>query len=78
MAETAAKYGNPNAITDCCTGAQMAFAGLKGGIYNVLINLKDIEDERFNSEMRQQCAELQEKAQTILERIAKLLEEKLV
>jgi glutamate formiminotransferase/formiminotetrahydrofolate cyclodeaminase len=78
IAETTAQYGNPNAISDCCTGAQIAFAGLKGGIYNVLINLKGIEDERFRDQMRQQCAEMEEKARTVLDRIEKMLEEKLV
>jgi glutamate formiminotransferase/formiminotetrahydrofolate cyclodeaminase len=77
IAETVAQYGNPSAITDVGTGAQIAFAGLKGGIYNILINLKDIEDECFSNEMRQQCTELQENAKTILDRIERLLEEKL-
>jgi glutamate formiminotransferase/formiminotetrahydrofolate cyclodeaminase len=77
MAETAAQYGNPNTLSDAGTGAQIAFAGLKGGIYNVLINLKDIEDKQFSSQVRQQCTELLEKAKTTLGRIEKLLEQKL-
>jgi glutamate formiminotransferase/formiminotetrahydrofolate cyclodeaminase len=77
MAETAAQYGNPNTLSDAGTGAQIAFAGLKGGIYNVLINLKDIEDKQFSSQMRQKCIKLKEDAQTVLERIEGLLEEKL-
>jgi formiminotetrahydrofolate cyclodeaminase len=33
-----------------------------GGIYNVLINLKDIKDDRFNDEMKKKCSELKNKA----------------
>ncbi len=50
-----AKNGNPNSITDVGVGAQMAYSGVLGGIYNVLINLKDIDDKEFCDEMRIKC-----------------------
>ncbi len=53
-----AEHGNPNSITDVGVGAQMANSGVKGGVYNVLINLKDITDPDFNTEMRRVCSEL--------------------
>ena len=36
------EHGNPASITDGMVGVQMGFAGVRGGIWNVLINLKDI------------------------------------
>ena len=56
IAEVVAKNGNPNSITDVGVGAQSAYTGVLGGIYNVLINLKDIKDEKFVDEMRKTCA----------------------
>jgi len=47
-------------------------------IYNVLINLKDIKDEKFNSDMRQTLAELKEKAQKKLNEGLKFVESKLL
>ncbi len=77
VALTVARYGNPNSITDVGVGAQSAYTGVLGGIYNVLINLKDIKDEKFNSDMRQTCAELKEKAQKKLIEVLQLVEGKL-
>jgi len=62
IAQTVAKYGNPKSITDVGVGAQSAYTGVLGGVYNVLINLKDIKDEKFNADMRKTCSELKEKA----------------
>jgi glutamate formiminotransferase/formiminotetrahydrofolate cyclodeaminase len=62
VAMTVAQNGNPNSITDVGVGAQSAYTGVLGGIYNVLINLKDIKDEKFNDGMRKTSAELKENA----------------
>jgi len=62
LCQTVAEHGNPNSITDVGVGAQMAFSGVKGGVYNVLINLKDITDPDFNAEMRQACEALLQSA----------------
>ena len=77
IAQTVAKHGNPNSITDVGVGAQSAYTGVLGGIYNVLINLKDIKDEKFNADMRKACAELKEKAQTKLAEVLEFVESKL-
>ena len=78
IADTVARHGNPNSITDVGVGAQSAYTGVLGGIYNVLINLKDIKDEKFNSEMRNNCAELKDKAQKKLYEVLKFVESKLL
>lgn len=77
IAEDVAKKGNPNSITDVGVGAQSAYTGVLGGIYNVLINLKDIKDEKFNSDMRKTCAELKAKAQKKLNEVLSFVESKL-
>jgi glutamate formiminotransferase / formiminotetrahydrofolate cyclodeaminase len=77
IAEAVAKNGNPNSITDVGVGAQSAYTGVLGGIYNVLINLKDINDQKFVDEMKKSCAELKEKAQKKLEEVLAFVESKL-
>lgn len=66
--EIAMHHGNPASITDTMVGVQMGFAGVRGGIWNVLINLKDITDPTYNAEMKAQCAKLLEEARTLLDR----------
>ncbi|MCG6913994.1 glutamate formimidoyltransferase [bacterium BMS3Abin03] len=77
IAEVVAKNGNPNSITDVGVGAQSAYTGVLGGIYNVLINLKDIKDEKFVFDIRNTCNNLKEKAQKRLNDVLKLVENKL-
>lgn len=52
------EHGNPASITDAMVGVQMGFTGVRGGIWNVLINLKDITEEAFNAEMKIRCEKL--------------------
>jgi len=77
IAKLVAELGNPNSITDVGVGAQMAFAGVVGGIYNVLINLKEIKDEEFNSKMKKDCSTLKLKAEQMLKEVNEIVEGKL-
>jgi glutamate formiminotransferase/formiminotetrahydrofolate cyclodeaminase len=63
----AMRHGNPASITDTMVGVQMGFAGVRGGIWNVLINLKDITDEAFNQDLKFRCAKLLDEAKALLE-----------
>lgn len=74
IAETVAQYGNINSITDVGVGARIAHVGVEGGIYNVLINLKDISDETFNNEMREKCRQLKAEAKEKLETVTEFVE----
>jgi len=74
IAQNVVEHGNPNSITDVGVGAQMAYTGVKGGIYNVLINLKDIKDEQFIAEMKQNCAALEKVASAELNGILSRIE----
>jgi glutamate formiminotransferase/formiminotetrahydrofolate cyclodeaminase len=67
-AERAVAAGNPASMTDALVGVQMGFAGLRGGLWNVLVNLKDISDAGFRDAMKGQCADLLAKGQALLER----------
>ncbi len=78
IAKTVAKHGNPNSITDVGVGAQMAYSGVLGGIYNVLINLKDIDDEEFCLDMRNKCVELKTSSMKKLNEVLEFVECKLV
>ena len=69
IAQDVVQYGNPNSITDVGVGAHIAFTGVKGGVYNVLINLKDITDQDFVTDMKQTCAELESKAREALKQV---------
>ncbi len=77
IAKIVAELGNPNSVTDVGVGAQIAFTGVIGGIYNVLINLKDIKDDEFNSKMRKDCDELKLKAERMLREVTEIVEGKL-
>jgi glutamate formiminotransferase/formiminotetrahydrofolate cyclodeaminase len=72
------EHGNPASITDGLVGIQMGFAGVRGGVWNVLINLKDISDAAYNDEMKKRCEALLAKAQTLLESVISLGEAKLI
>jgi len=65
-AELAMRYGNPNSITDAMVGFTIAAAGVRGGVWNVLINLKDITDAAYVAEMRPACAALMQQADALL------------
>ena len=67
-AELAMLHGNPASITDAMVGFTIAFAGVRGGLWNVLTNLKDIKDAAYNAGMKARCAELLKEAQGLLER----------
>ena len=42
-----ARYGNKNCISDVAVAANVAFAGMEGGMYNVLTNKVDDEKRAF-------------------------------
>ena len=77
IAEVVARNGNPNSITDVGVGAQSAYTGILGGIYNVLINLKDIKDQKFVAKMKETCGVLKGKAQKKLNIVLNFVENKL-
>lgn len=77
ISDMVARNGNPNSITDVGVGAQMAYSGVVGGIYNVLINLKDINDQAFCNEIRKKCENLKLESQNNLKIVLDYIESRL-
>ena len=69
LSERVAKAGNPNSLTDALVGCAAAFAGVRGGLWNVLINLKDIKDAAFVEEMRARCSSMLAEASALMTRV---------
>jgi glutamate formiminotransferase / formiminotetrahydrofolate cyclodeaminase len=75
LLETLSEIGNPNALSDAATGAQLILAAATSARYNVLVNTTDIEDEEFAFEHRSRASDLLERAREITARIeASLME----
>ena len=69
LAQRVARVGNPNSLTDALVGCASAFAGVRGGLWNVMINLKDIKDAAFVDEMRARCTTLLAEAKHLMDRV---------
>ena len=78
LAGEAARLGKVASITDAAVGAQMAYAGVRGGIWNVVINLKDITDAAYVSDMQRECASLLAQAGEKLKEVTDYVDQKLL
>jgi glutamate formiminotransferase/formiminotetrahydrofolate cyclodeaminase len=58
LAQQTIQEVDTEAITDVAVGAQIGFVGVRGGIWNVLINLKKIRDRKYITEMCKNCNDL--------------------
>jgi glutamate formiminotransferase/formiminotetrahydrofolate cyclodeaminase len=63
------RIGNVNARSDAATGAQMAFAALKGAQYNVLINVPGLKDTGFADACRREVQALVGKSDGLLREV---------
>jgi formiminotetrahydrofolate cyclodeaminase len=52
------EIGNPHARSDVAVGAQLAYAALKGGQYNVLANIGMLNDTSFAAKCRSEISDL--------------------
>jgi formiminotetrahydrofolate cyclodeaminase len=66
LAEVTTLKGNQNALTDSGVAVLMAYSGLKGAVLNVKVNLKEIEDEDFNTKMGDEIESLEKRAEKVL------------
>jgi len=66
IAKRVVEIGNVNSITDAGVGVQIAFTGVRGGIFNVLINLPQIKDRKFIEEMKKTCELMEKEAEVLL------------
>ena len=77
LAYLAADKGNPASVSDAGVSACLAFAGVKGALLNVLINLQQLNDKKYNQNMIATCRKLETDAQKKLNQITALVEEKI-
>ncbi|WP_448375333.1 cyclodeaminase/cyclohydrolase family protein [Fervidobacterium sp.] len=73
--EIVAKWGNQNAVSDAFSAAELARAACKIGEYNVMINLKSIEDESYKNKVLDEMYEVIGEAKVYYERIRELVKE---
>ena len=59
LCQKAVEKGNPNALSDAAVGALLADAALKGGVFNVLVNLSALEDENTVQKMKNELGRLE-------------------
>jgi len=77
LLEAFARKGNPNAITDLGVGALMAFAALEGALYNVEINLNDIEEDGYRQEVVTAVKQVWDAGKEQKDQITQLVKEKM-
>jgi glutamate formiminotransferase/formiminotetrahydrofolate cyclodeaminase len=73
-----AEIGNPSSLSDGAVGVQVAFAGVRGGLWNVLINLKDITDAAFVDDRRAACTSTLQTARELCDDTARHIDERMV
>ena len=65
LGEDVLKLGNPNALSDAGVAIELAYAGSFSAYYNILINLKDVDDKIYIKETK-------EKSKIIIKKIQKI------
>jgi glutamate formiminotransferase/formiminotetrahydrofolate cyclodeaminase len=70
----AARCGNTQMMSDAGVGALVAYAGVRGAIYNVRINLPHIKDKVFADEMKAQIEKLLREAKEVSEAVEQEVE----
>jgi glutamate formiminotransferase/formiminotetrahydrofolate cyclodeaminase len=78
LARSVVTHGNPSSLSDGAVGVQIAFAGVRGGLWNVLINLKDVADPAYVAEKRAACVALLAQARALAEEAADAVDARLV
>jgi len=66
LADRVTREGNQASLTDGAVGVQLGFAGVRGGVWNALINLRDITDAHYVAGVRAECAQLVAEASEVL------------
>ncbi|RQV99301.1 MAG: glutamate formimidoyltransferase [Calditrichaeota bacterium] len=77
IAARVVESGNINSVTDAGVGAQIAFTGIRGGIFNVLINLPQIKDEKFVFDMKNKCEKIEKDGEKLLQETMVLVKNKI-
>src|SRR3989440_2811594 len=76
LAEMAEK-GNPNSISDVGVGICATRACIDGAALNVRINLANLKDEKFRSDLQKKVSKLQEDSESEFKKIDQIVQSKL-
>jgi glutamate formiminotransferase/formiminotetrahydrofolate cyclodeaminase len=71
LACTCAEKGNPNSVSDAGVSAIEAQAAAEGALYNVLINLGSIKDEKFNKQVKDETDRLMKEIPELAAKVKK-------
>ncbi|MCL0050946.1 cyclodeaminase/cyclohydrolase family protein [Dehalococcoidia bacterium] len=78
LAEVVIQKGNVNAISDGGVAALLGEAAFRGGVYNVKINLSSLTDETYKKAVEQELGALEEQMAILKNRVAQLMDKKLL
>jgi len=73
LALEAAQSGNKNAITDAGSAVNLAIASVNSAVYNVRINLADLNDHKQKEQILSELGEIEEAALVSLDKIKTIL-----
>jgi glutamate formiminotransferase/formiminotetrahydrofolate cyclodeaminase len=71
-----AKHGNIASKSDVQVGARALEVGIWGGYQNVLINMKDIKDEKFVTDITAEAEAIKDRAKKVCDEILQILEDR--
>lgn len=77
LCQEATVLGNPNSLTDGAVGSQLALAAVRGALWNVVINLKDLKDKEYTAQMLERSAKLLAEAQAVAAEVASSVDARL-
>ena len=78
LCQEALEKGNPNAACDAAVGALMADAALRGGVFNVLVNLSALDDKKYVEKLKKELRRLGQEGARIQEQIMLLVNQKIL
>lgn len=73
LALTVTRKGNQNSLSDSGVAGLTASAAAFGALYNVMINIIDIEDDNFKNKILNQAREINQEVQKIADQIRAIL-----
>ena len=76
-AKDAAEYGNPNSVSDAGVAAEMANAGARGAALNVIINLNEIDDDKYCNKLEKHTYKLVKETENTLALVRKIVFKKI-
>ena len=74
---SAAKYGNSNSISDAGVAIEIAYAGIRGALLNIYINLNQIDDENFKDRINKSSKKILDESKHLLNKTRKIIKNKI-